>query len=91
MEIPEYCYVLQPRGPWVGDGPPIAYDVLVFNDLDQGYWFRIDWQDGLMLYQNENIEPTHWPKIAAQLDLAMREARKLIGSTWIHGEFDDGR
>jgi hypothetical protein len=39
---------------------------------------RLDWQDGLHIWQSECIEPFTWSTVANQLLLAMKEAKSMI-------------
>jgi hypothetical protein len=39
---------------------------------------RLDWQDGLHIWQSECIDPFTWSTVANQLLLAMKEAKELI-------------
>lgn len=41
---------------------------------------RLDWQDGLHIWQSECIDPFTWSTVANQLLLAMKEAKELINT-----------
>lgn len=43
---------------------------------------KVDWQDGLTIWQSENIEPGDFISIMATAHEAICEARKLIGGNW---------
>lgn len=47
----------------------------------------LDWQRGLDVWQSECIDPFTWSAVAAQMLLAMKEAKKLIDPvTYCAGE-----
>lgn len=39
---------------------------------------RLDWQDGLHIWQSECIDPFSWSSVSKQLLLAMKEAKSII-------------
>lgn len=48
---------------------------------------RLDWQDGLHIWQSECIDPFTWSTVANQLLLAMKEAKSMIDQqTYCAGE-----
>lgn len=48
---------------------------------------RLDWQDGLHIWQSECIDPGSWSTVANQMLLAMKAAKELIDPvTYCAGE-----
>lgn len=48
---------------------------------------RLDWQDGLHIWQSECIDPFTWSSLSKQLLLAMKEAKSMIDQeTYCAGE-----
>lgn len=84
-----YSYLIQSRSIEL-DGNPLAYDVVVMcHEHDKIVIHAVvDWQDGMLIFQTEDVEPSEWMRIAEQLDLGMREVRRKIGDMWDGWEFD---
>lgn len=60
-------------------------DIYIYHE-QSSYHFpilsaRLDWQDGLHIWQSECIGPFCWSAISAQLLLAMKEAKSMIDPT----------
>jgi hypothetical protein len=46
---------------------------------------RVDWQDGIILWQAEGIEPSDFITIMATAHEAICAARRMIGANWALG------
>lgn len=66
----------------LNEGEPLS--VRIFCVFHDHIYFEamLDWQDGLTIFQSENIEPSQWSNLSACVLEAMKEARSMIGSGW---------
>ena len=80
----EYCsnikYKVVPRkNYYVLVNKILDVDIFIYHDEEYPILTaRLDWQDGLHIWQSENIDPFAWSAISKQLLLAMKEAKSLI-------------
>ena len=66
----------------LNEGEPLAVRIYCYH-LDHLHFEAVlDWQNGLTIFQSENIEPSEWSNLSACILEAMKEARQMIGSQW---------
>lgn len=100
-----YEYILSARPSWPGqeahETHRVDFYIHAVFEFDEGGQIHqeladdpkltgyVDWQDGITLWQTEDIEPREFVAIMATVHAAVWEARKLIGSKWDHGEIGE--
>lgn len=70
-----------------GDAHRVKFEV--FSDESDDFVVIsgvVDWQNGMDIWQSENIDPSEWMTYAYAVYLATIEARKMIGAKWCHNE-----
>ena len=91
----EYCsmitYKVIPRDSYVQlTGKVIDVEIIIYHiDEEESPIItgRLDWQDGLHIWQAECIDPFAWSAVANQMLLAMKSAKELIDPvTYCAGE-----
>jgi len=82
----EYCskitYKVIPRDSFIQlTGKVLDVDIFIYHiDSEESPILtgRLDWQDGLHIWQSECIDPFTWSTVANQMLLAMKAAKELI-------------
>ena len=91
----EYCsmitYKVIPRDLYIQmTGKILDVDIFIYHiDSEESPILtgRLDWQDGLHIWQAECIDPFAWSAVANQMLLAMKSAKELIDPvTYCAGE-----
>lgn len=82
-------YIVRPR--LQQQNRVLSVDIKIIPEIGQPDFpileATLDWQRGLDIWQSECIDPFTWSAVAAQMLLAMKEAKKLIDPvTYCAGE-----
>lgn len=81
-----YTYLLQERAHMRAGPDAWCFDLWIISETDYTkptLHAVVDWQDGLMIFQAEGIEPSHWPAISEQISLGLKDAHQKMGSNAI--------
>lgn len=81
--LPEWDYALMVYDNLFSqDGNPLCVHFVIEHHQEQWITGAVDWQDGVHIWQSEGIEPELWSTGMGVALQAIKEARKMIGSTW---------
>lgn len=82
----DYWYITQPSTIVSSvSGSPLSVIFEVYCQEDLLVQGRVDWQNGVHMFEAEGIEPDDFSRVMTCVLEAIKECRKKIGENWTFG------